>query len=794
MLSFHAYAIAIFRLDWKFTRALTDWNQCLKRTSVLKDTLRKSAQLEESVLEPAMPVVLSVAEKATIRVLHVDDEASLLKVTQQCLEMEGSFQVDVATSVQEGFKKLEKKPFDVVISDYMMPEKDGLQFLQELRDSGNNIPFIIFTGRGREEVAIRALNLGADQYLHKAGAPETVYGELAYSITRAVQRKRAEERLRKSEELYRNLFELAPQSIITVDKNGVLTSCNNAATKMLGYSKEEMVGKHFSRIGVIRARNLPKFLKLFISVLKNSQSIKRPLELTFQRKDGSILTAEVSVSLLKQKGKVVGIQTISKDITKMKKAEESLEASEKALLESNLKFQALFMDNPEAAVFVGPHFRIRNVNSRFIQLFGYRLDELKGKSLLDVIVPEEKRREAESLDDNAKKGRVYSLDTIRTRKDGSLVQVSISAAPITVDGQLLGYVGLYRNISELKKAQQQLEESQRHFQTLFNLMVDPVAIVDEKGKILEVTDKALEITGFQREELVGRNFLRTKIATRKSKVIMMKNLAQRMMGKHFAPYEIEVLTKDGKKLPYEINAAKINYKGKPADLVVFRDVSERKNMEEKLRVVGGLARHDIRNKLAVVMGNIFLAKKLREKQSTLEHLEEIEATVRQIENILEFARTYERLGVEKLEYMDVEKTFGDVVTLFSNIQGIKVVNYCNGLSVLADSLLSQLFYILIDNSLKHGEKVGHIRLHFESSADQLRLIYDDDGCGIPPQEKTKIFKEEYRKESGHGLYLTRKMCEVYGWNIEETGKQGKGAQFAITIPKINGSGKESYRT
>ena len=138
------------------------------------------------------------------------------------------------------------------------------------------------------------------------------------------------------------------------------------------------------------------------------------------------------------------------------------------------------------------------------------------------------------------------------------------------------------NISKAK-LEEELAESQRHFQTLFNTMTDPVAIVDEGGIFLEVTDKVVEFTGFKKEELLGRNFLRTKIATNKSKAIMVKNLAKRMTGMKLAPYEMEVLTKDGRKLPYELNASKIVYKGKPADMVVFRDISKRKQAEKKLR-------------------------------------------------------------------------------------------------------------------------------------------------------------------------------------------------------------------
>ena len=94
----------------------------------------------------------------------------------------GDFEIDTACCVDEAFKKLSTGKYDVVISDYEMPQKNGLDFLKELREQKNDIAFIIFTGRGREDVAVQALNLGADCYLNKNGSPEAVYGELSHAI------------------------------------------------------------------------------------------------------------------------------------------------------------------------------------------------------------------------------------------------------------------------------------------------------------------------------------------------------------------------------------------------------------------------------------------------------------------------------------------------------------------------------------------------------------------------------------------------------------------------------------
>ena len=740
--------------------------------------------LSKSEVETSTRIVLDLREKEYIRVLHVDDEESLLKVAKECLQMEGSFEVETAVSVEDALKKLGKEKFDVVVCDYQMPGKDGLAFLKELRDNNNDIPFIMFTGRGREEVAIKALNYGADQYLNKSGDPGTVYGELAHSIRKAAERKKTTRALEESEAKWRSLVEMAPDGMATISKSGVITSVNNAFLRLTGYTKEEIVGKHFTKLQTIQAKDVPKYLKLMVSALRGK--IPKPFEYSYIRKDGTIGWGEAHIGFLKKNGKTIGYQAILREITERKQAEQ-------AVRESQQKFEEMFMSNPEASAYLDPNFHIIDANPRFNELFGYSVDEIKGKHINDVVVPENMMEEAKRLDEDAIKGYVYH-DTVRKRKDGSLVHVSVSAAPLIVERKLIGCVALYKDITEMKKAEEELAESRRHFQTLFSLMVDPVAIVDEKGKILEVTPKVEEITGFKKEEVVGKNFLRTKIATRKTKAIMVKNLAKRMMGMHISPYEVEILTKDGRKLPYEINAARIEYKGRPADLVVFRDIAERKKMEEKLRVVGGLTRHDVRNKLTAVMGNVYLVRKRSaDDPKLIEYLNQIENAVQKATRIFDFAKDYEMLGMEELAYIDVEKTVNEAVQLFSDLKGITIANSCQGLVVLADHLLRQVFYNLIDNSLKYAERAGQIKVYYEEKDGHLKLIYVDDGVGIPRNIKANLFQEGCGKGTGYGLYLIKRICEVYGWTIQEAGAEGKGVQFILTIPKRGQEGKILYK-
>ena len=126
-----------------------------------------------------------------ITVLYVDDEPALLEIGKLFLERPGTMRVDTIDSAQEALERIRSTQYDAVISDFQMPEMDGITFLKALRRENPTLPFIIFTGKGREEVVIEALNCGADHYLQKGGDMKSQFAELRHNIERAVDRKRA---------------------------------------------------------------------------------------------------------------------------------------------------------------------------------------------------------------------------------------------------------------------------------------------------------------------------------------------------------------------------------------------------------------------------------------------------------------------------------------------------------------------------------------------------------------------------------------------------------------------------
>jgi CheY-like chemotaxis protein len=155
-----------------------------------------------------------------IRILHVDDDPSNLEVSKDMLmEINVNFEINDACSVNEGLMKLAVENYDIVVSDYEMPQKDGLDFLKELRDQNNTIPFIMFTGKGREEVAMKALNLGATRYFNKQGDPATVYGELTYGIIHSVQQARLSLNLKQKSAIIESVTESVGAGLALIGKD-----------------------------------------------------------------------------------------------------------------------------------------------------------------------------------------------------------------------------------------------------------------------------------------------------------------------------------------------------------------------------------------------------------------------------------------------------------------------------------------------------------------------------------------------------------------------------------------------
>jgi len=342
---------------------------------------------------------------------------------------------------------------------------------------------------------------------HKEGAVEVYYLEarpeidegpflkgerllidaVAERLRQTIERKRAEEILHESEERYRRLFELSPIGITTLDMKGVITSCNSAVYKEGGYSENELVGKHFSKIAPIQARDIPQLIKVFSSIIKGKAP--KPFEVAYQHKDGAIGWTEVHIALLEAGGRKLGIQVLQRDITERKRAEGELQESER-------KYRTLF-ENLNDSVFLGDveTGRILDTNKQGEILLGRTRKEIIGMHQSELHPPGMANEYRQRFATHVHKGRAADYEGEAVRKDGSIVPVSISATAVTIGGKQL-IVGLFHDITERKRAEERVEHLNAVLRAIRNVN-QLIAREKDRDRLLEgVCGNLIETRGY----------------------------------------------------------------------------------------------------------------------------------------------------------------------------------------------------------------------------------------------------------------------------------------------------------
>ncbi|MGC1120723.1 MAG: PAS domain S-box protein [Candidatus Methanofastidiosia archaeon] len=756
-----------------------------------------------------------------IRVLHVDDEPTFLEISKRCLEREGEFLVDCATSVEEALEKMGSTHYDVIVSDYLMPGKTGLEFLKQLRDQGIKIPFILFTGKSTEDAAISSLNLGATYYLKKYGQPEAVFSELSAHIREAsgrtigmtqqngmVQEQSTSEVKGESENTlgymdtelgcekqYTTLAELLLDGIVTLDLRGEVTSCNSATVAMTGFTREEVIGKHFSDLGFLRKEDSPHYEKLFRSTLEGKTP--DPFEVIWKHRNGDFYLAEVRIGLLRKNETVTGILVIARDITQRKQAERRLQ-------ESEWKFRSIVEQSTDGIVLLDQQGTIVEWNRGQESITGLNRADVISKPLWDIYFTLKLEEEKTQQSYQRIKTRILEfldncqdsmVETLREREiqrpNGEKRIIQVQLFPIHTDQVTMA--GCFsRDITEKKEAELALHSERDKLKALMEGLDRTGIGIDIVGidhRILLQNAVLKEEFGDLTGKLCYKEYIGLNEPCRDCPMIraIRNNTIEssqfvNIHGRHIELISAPLPNPDGT-VDKAIEVAIDNTERVRAERMLNQTMEKLEKVNEKLRVVGSMTRHDVRNKISTIAGSIYLMEKsMSLDKDVLSHLSDIEATCRQIERIFDFARTYEQIGIEELTYISVEESLREALMLFADLKGVDVSSECGELRVLADSLLRHLLYDLIDNSLKHGETVKKINLYYQIKNDNLNLVYEDDGVGISESEKKKVFLEGYGKDTGYGLYIIHKICETYHWAVEETGAPGEGVRFTIVIP------------
>jgi PAS domain S-box-containing protein len=222
---------------------------------------------------------------------------------------------------------------------------------------------------------------------------------------------------------------------------------------------------------------------------------------------------------------------------------------------------------------------------------------------------------------------------------------------------------------------------------------------------------------------------------------------------------------------------------------LLKEIDERRRVENalhqingKLNLVSSIARHDILNRLTVIYGIISLLQEKISDPTFCDYLKKAEESAIAIRRQIEFTRDYKNMGLEKADWQNVNDSLRQSCKDL-DLKGLTMEIFTDKLEIFADPWLNKVFFNLIDNTLRYAERVTKITVSYRESDDGLDLLFEDNGIGIPPGEKEKIFERGYGKNIGYGLFMAREILAITGLTIQETGEPGKGARYEIHVPQ-----------
>ncbi|MFW5964168.1 MAG: PAS domain S-box protein [Natronomonas sp.] len=491
-------------------------------------------------------------------VIHLDDDDAFLGACEPFLERHG-LSVRTTTSPSEALEHLDE--IDCVVSDYDMPEMNGIEFLERVRERDEDIPFILFTGKGSEEIAGEAIGAGVTDYLQKGTGVEK-FTVLANRIENAVERYRAEQRASEADRRIRRVYERIDDGFVALDTEWRYTYVNERATELLARDREELLGttvweafpetvdSNFeSALRAARERGETTSLEEFYA------GGDQWLELRIFPADA-------------------GISVYFRDITERKERER--------------RYDAIFNQTFQFTGLMEPDGTLIEANETALQFAGVDREDAIDKPLWDAYwfqLNDETRRVAYESVEQAAEGEFYRRE-LRIQGANRNPVIDFSVRPVTDErGEVTLLIPEGRDISELKRREDELREERAFTRSIFSALPDAFYAFDEDGQFLRWNDRFSEVTGYSDAEIEAMEPIDFIAPPDRERVT--EAIADVFTDGRSFSVEARFETKGGEWLPYEFTGAQLE--GDDTETLglvgIGRDISDRRQRERRFEAV-----------------------------------------------------------------------------------------------------------------------------------------------------------------------------------------------------------------
>ncbi|OKY77780.1 MAG: Signal transduction histidine kinase containing PAS domain [Candidatus Methanohalarchaeum thermophilum] len=709
-------------------------------------------------------------------VLFVDGDLGVREEFREFLEDErDEFEVKFVSSAEEGLELLDEFCFDCIVSDYRLVGMDGLDFLDVVKsENGINIPFIVFTGDGGEEVAMEALNNGADRYIQKKGGLVSQYSALADAVIEEYEDKMLEKEAERERERMESLMDLSPDLVYFKDDEHKLVRANRAYTQLMRSREEDILGKTARELWPNEAEDIIEDEKI---VLGGEPVVGRERRVTLPNGEERWYLI-YKIPMYDDQGNVIGFFSVDRDITKRKRFEKELRRSERE--------KSLILDSTKELIsYQRRDHELKWVNKAWYEKFGGENESIEGERCYEYLYGSNEPCEGCPVDKVFETGE--SIKTEITGQAGRTWLASVN--PVRNDDEeVKGVIQASLEITDRIEREGELKRSKKRFENLIKESPVGVVIPDFEEDITFVNESFAQMLGYEKTELIGKNL--SEITTEEEFKKMKNKTKERKKGEKES-YESKFIKKDGTILNVIIGATPhYNLKGEIIGTVVFiQNITERKKAEEKENFLHSILRHEVKNKIQLIKGYLDLCKDHDKPQEVEKYFTKADKATKESINLIKKVNTMREIEKEEIKEVNVGIILDKIINENrprAQDKNITIEYEKINCRVLGGSLLREMFSNILKNSLIHS-KCQKIKITGKKRENRYLITIEDDGIGIPKKQKEKIFKKGYKKgeKSGHGLgmYLAKKIIKNYNGKIEVKDSKLGGAKFNIILKK-----------